>query len=346
MFWRIMKAILNPLGLELRKRAKFYNPKASKRFILGRLISAHLLRLNEKIYVIDGGCGLEAGSYGSIDSLENDILFTYGFDVDSKEVDRLNDEANKNNIGRRVFPVGLWSKKGNIPIYFTKSPGGTSAYIPNIGLTKRWQYGNGDNLGEMLKIESTHNVKVDTLDNWKNDNNIMAVDFIKLNIQGSEFEVLKGSISILDEVVGLQVELSFEDTYLEAPKFADIDPYLRKNGFIFFGMLSGNYVARRDSPVKFPLIPSGDWHWPARQLFEGHFVYFRDPIRSKSKISTSPLKILKLAILAELYGQIEYAFELLFWLSKNLDNENSIDVEAIDEIIAIGKDQYLDLISK
>jgi hypothetical protein len=198
----------------------------------------------------------------------------------------------------------------------------------------------------MLEIVSSDNIKVDKLDNWKSDNEIPMVDFIKLNIQGSELEVLKGANSILDDIVGLQVELSFDESYIGAPKFSDIDPYIRKKGFVLFGMLSGNCVSRRDSPVKFPLIPSGDWHWPARQLFEGHFVYFRDPLRSDPKISNSPLKVLKLATLAEAYGQVEYAFELLIWLSKNIDNEELISIENINEVIDAGKDQYFDLINK
>ena len=74
MFWQFMKAILNPLGLELRKKPKFYNPEPRRRFILVELISVHFLRIKEKIYVIDGGCGLETGSYGSLCSLENDVL--------------------------------------------------------------------------------------------------------------------------------------------------------------------------------------------------------------------------------------------------------------------------------
>lgn len=54
------------------------------------------------------------------------------------------------------------------------------------------------------------------------------------------------------------------------------------------------------------------------QLIEGHGIYFKDPIEIEARgmptEQFSVAKLLKLAAFAEMFGQNEYAFELLEWI--------------------------------
>ena len=53
------------------------------------------------------------------------------------------------------------------------------------------------------------------------------VDFIKLDTQGSELDILHGAGSLLDNCSGLQLEVMFSPLYEGQPLFADVDAYLR-----------------------------------------------------------------------------------------------------------------------
>jgi len=81
---------------------------------------------------------------------------------------------------------------------------------------------------ERFNVISTNKIKTTTLKNLliKNKN----CDFLKLDVQGSELEVLKGANDILlDNLVGLEIEVSFAEIYINQPLFSDIDIFLREN---------------------------------------------------------------------------------------------------------------------
>jgi hypothetical protein len=192
------------------------------------------------------------------------------------------------------------------------------------------RYSNGKNLGEMLTVKRRIPIDVTSIDQWRENENIPPLDFIKLNVQAAELEILHGAESSLSDVLGIQLEMAFQQTYMGAPFFSDIDPVLRRHGFFLFDMLSINLVGREVSKVSFPTIA---WHqsfrWPSRQMLEGIFLYLRDPI--SDSIPWPVEKVVKLALLAELYGQEEYALELFDWLAKRTDL-NSTERDTIDKV--------------
>jgi hypothetical protein len=113
--------------------------------------------------------------------------------------------------------------------------------------------------------------------------------------------------------------MSFCESYIGRPFFSDLDVFLRGNGFHFFDLLGLHNMGRADSPVTSMHTPGLNPY--QGQLIEAHGLYFRDPIASKLDLDDSftPARLLKLASIAEIYGQVEYAFELLGWLPCQLN---------------------------
>jgi hypothetical protein len=105
-----------------------------------------------------------------------------------------------------------------------------------------------------------------------------------------------------------------------------------------------NRVARVRSPIHITedqiFVVSG--LWPHHQFFEGHFFYLRDPLRIGDvwdSRSCPPLeKCFKLACLAEIFGQIEYAFEILDWIAAS--PEAASVAAATRQIIDEGAQNY------
>jgi len=282
--------------------------------ILADNLMPFLIAQGEKIRIIDGGAG-RAELATTWRALPPEMVSLHGFDPDTADCERLNKLAREAGLDHHFHPMGLWSSKGKQTIYIAEVD--ASLYQPNEALLKRWWYGNNRSLWEMMKVQRTAEVECTTIDEWVETCQVSQIDFIKLNVQASELEILKGGVQTLQSVLGLQLEASFAETYRDQPLFSALSEFVQAHGFFFFDFLAPNIVGRAMSPVRLNVPQSvGIFRWPSRQIFEGHFLWLRDPIATGESIDVS--QVVKLACIAETYGQVEYAFELLVWLTQQL----------------------------
>src|SRR6185312_4789850 len=141
-------------------------------------------------------------------------------------------------------------------------------------------------------------ITVTTFADWARETGTAEVDFIKLNVQGAELDILKAGGKALDTALGLLVEVAFVESYLGRPMFSDIDPFLRGAGFTFFDLLAHHYIGRGDAPIAMQQLtivePALSKQVSAGgQLIEGHALYLRDPI-ADSRLPLAPSRVLKL----------------------------------------------------
>jgi FkbM family methyltransferase len=292
-----------------------------ERFIITDLVSEYLPP-DERFFILDGGAR-EALDDPRWRVFDHKRVTLHGFEVDPVECEKLNHIVKEMGLDYHYHPVGLWSREAKLPFYENKAPGGGSFYPQNVALTNRWKFQNKETLfyaRDMFYPTNTVEAKLTSIDHWAEEAGITKIDFMKLNVQGAELEILEGSESIIDGVIGIQVEVSLVESYHERPMFADIDRFLRQQGFTFFDFIGHHCIGRASSPITAQHCPGLYPLWG--QLIEGHGVYFRDPIDLEAKgrdiRHLTAQKILKLACFAEIYGQAEFAFELLRWLSERL----------------------------
>ena len=126
--------------------------------------------------------------------------------------------------GFEVITKALWSNETRKDFYLTNKSHTSSLYKPN----KR--YLNLFPESSRYDINETFLVDVVILDNQINSSN--QPHFIKLDIQGAELEVLKGSVKTLKGVLGLEVEVNFKEIYEKIPLFCDVEKFLKGQGFI------------------------------------------------------------------------------------------------------------------
>lgn len=320
----------------MERLAKYPTQKA---YIIVDLV-ADFLSAENKFIIIDGGAR-EAFEISNWTKINKDKIFVHGFETDIKECESLNREAKEKDFPYAFHPIGLWSKKDIIDFNVTVSRGSSSCFKPNLKFLDRLYYTAEDSVGSLLKVDEVVKTQVTSVDLWSKQNNIENIDFVKLNIQGAELEVLKGSLSKLPDVLGLQLEMSFVQTWQNGPLFAEIDTFVRSQGFVFFDFLAPNIVGRMGSPLRFSVPQEVKiFRWPSRQIFEGHFLYLRDPIEANFEVTDikSVSKVLKLAAISEMYGQVEYSFELLNWLRNKL--QNNAQIETYSKVSMIFENAY------
>jgi FkbM family methyltransferase len=135
---------------------------------------------------------------------------------------------------------------------------------------------------------------------------IEEIDFLKIDIQGSELSVFKNGRQRLAKAVVIQTEVSFVPLYKNQPVFGDIDLELRSLGFIphMFAAINKKMIA----PMLGPDAASA-----LNQLVEADVVYVRDFVKADA-MGSEQLKHLAL-IAHHCYGSFDLAVNCIHHLA-------------------------------
>jgi FkbM family methyltransferase len=168
------------------------------------------------------------------------------------------------------------------------------------------------------------------LDELVDDPAFAHVDFVKIDTDGHEIEVLLGARTLLSRagVLGLSLEVQFHGAvHPYANTFANIDTLLRGLGFTLFDLDVYRY-SRAALPARFVYdIPaqtvSGALQW-------GEAIYFRDLADAdyvrKHEFELTSASILRLACLFEIFGLNDCAAEVLSRCPDAAGDRNNLDV--------------------
>ena len=123
----------------------------------------------------------------------------------------------------KILPFALSDSKQSVTLNLCKKPMVSSLYEPNIEFLKLFPDVERFNVVDKDQLDCI------TLDSLK----LNDLDFIKIDIQGAENDVIKGSAESLHSVLGLEIEVEFIDLYLKQPLFGDVCRELSTHGFEF-----------------------------------------------------------------------------------------------------------------
>jgi len=216
-----------------------------------------------------------------------------GIDADAAECARLNASARPRH---QYIPATLGRCAEPRTFRVTHSPACASLLEPDHAFLS--QFGE---LANGFHVEREIAVATVPLDDCLAAHRVPRADFLELDTQGSELEILAGAERALhDTVVGIQTEVEFAPMYVRQPLFADVDAFLRARGFQLFDL--SRYRARRGA-VDAAVSTRG-------QLLWGHALYLRDyrtlspPMAARLAAVAALLDIpdLAMAILDDLSG--------------------------------------------
>jgi hypothetical protein len=151
--------------------------------------------------------------------------------------------------------------------------------------------------------------------------NLSTVDFIKVDVDGGDFEVLESAREVLrtSRVLGAGMEVNWFGTPNPTEHtFHNTDRFLREQGFTLFAMTTRRY-SRTDLPAPFEREAYAFTRFG--QPYQGDAIYLRDLVASDAHGSAAeypPDKLIKLACIYELAGLPDCAAEVLNHFKRRL----------------------------
>jgi FkbM family methyltransferase len=199
-----------------------------------------------------------------------------------------------------ILNSAIGRKTGQGKLYITQSPVNSSLLKPNQELTRRYNM-----MG--FQVQKVLTIKTGSLDdivfNTENGKNRVG-EFIKMDCQGVEYDIIKGARRVLrEQCVALWCELEFFRMYEKQKIFSEVDLWLRKEGFQLYGLYP-NYLSAKKIDRK-----KGDTE---ERLTWADALYFKDPLSDENRqkpFSKRDMDVLLLV--AILTGFNDYALELI-----------------------------------
>lgn len=190
-----------------------------------------------KLVALDIGC-----RWGFAEKFirDTDVFKVYGFDPDVEECERL--AFRYKGLDVCLVPIGLAGQSGRRTLYVTHEPACSSLLQPDSYLTENYP------ALACARLVSTKEVDTTTLDAWANKNQVDKIDYLKLDTQGTELEILQGGVDSLENVRCIEVEVEFNPIYLEQAIFSDVDLFLRKHGFVLWKLTNHVHYSSKGNP--------------------------------------------------------------------------------------------------
>jgi FkbM family methyltransferase len=184
------------------------------------------------------------------------------------------------------LPVALSDQTGPAMLYRCAAPTNDSLRPINQTFIDRYK------MGKFAQTSATP-LETTTLDKVL-ENLPQQGEFIKLDTQGTEYEILCGATVTLERTAAVYCEVEFAQIYQDQKLFGDIEGLLRAKGFSFIGFDNMSYRSRTP--------------WQGRErLLHADALFIKDPL--EQTLSERQQQVAAMAAL--LCGYDDFAREIL-----------------------------------
>jgi len=254
-----------------------------------------LLRPNRLTAVVDIGANPLESKPPYLRMLEQRLCRVIGFEPQPEGLAALN--ARKSDLETYLpYVVGDGT---NATLKVCRAPGMTSLLTPDpvalghFAMFSEW--------GQVLREIPVTTYRLDDIAA------IETIDYLKMDVQGSELAILRNAANHLKSVVAIQTEISFVPLYQGQPGFGEIDRELRTAGFVphMFAAIEKRLIAPMAGKDPFAAM---------NQLLEADIVYVRDFVRPEG-MNVEQLKHLAM-VAHHCYGSIDLAINCVHRLAQ------------------------------
>ena len=196
--------------------------------------------------------GLDVGAQGGFNS---DEFFPerYNKYFESILVDPLKNSL-EGSESTHTINKGLWSSKGLRKLYIlNKRPQSSSMYEPDKKSLSIYGFEEKD--FHLFDVSKTETVECDTLSSSLKALNINTLDYLKIDTQGAELEILKGLENYRPLLIKCEVQIF--PMYKKEPSWTEVTDLLYKLGYIVSDWKKiGSHATRTPVEMDMVFIPN------------------------------------------------------------------------------------------
>jgi FkbM family methyltransferase len=260
----------------------------------------HLAGVKERLG-IDRVVLVDVGSRGGLPPLwdaHSELVSAVGFEPDERSYRELVLSSGSGS-GTTHINAALNRTEGEVELNLARDPGDSSLYPPNQQFLSRFPEAERFDVVDRITLNAT------TLDKALQFHSIDKVDFIKLDTQGSELDILTGGPETLEHgVFGLEIEVELNEMYEGQPLFGAVDEFVRPYGFELIDL----------APTYWKQSGWDRLGGPKGQIVYADALYFLSPSNVARKILTKrdfgATDILRYIEICLIYGYMDYALAI------------------------------------
>jgi len=220
---RVIKILLQKSGYVVISK-KYLESKKANAFKDQKV----LINSENELVVFDVGAhyGETALKYNQL--FENAMIYSFEPYKESYCILKKNVEPYMNI---KVFNTALGDKNDKVKFHINKFSG-TNSILPTHHLgSKIW----GEELLDTLEVINVESV---TIDDFMERNGIQKIDILKIDTQGTEYDVIKGASNSISKgaIKTIYMEIITMPTYQDQKHFDEILQFLRIKGFRLFNI--------------------------------------------------------------------------------------------------------------
>ena len=277
--------------------------KAMTTRFLGSHGLARLLDAAAPLRILD--IGARGGPTADLRELGR-TLEVFGFEPDPQECARLTQQYAQPGAThyRRVqfFPVALGRPETCRTMYLTTHRGSSTLLKPIV------EVGEAFGRPEFV-VSETRTLDTVALDDFLRDAGIGAIDFMKMDVEGLELEILETARQLVSTTLHvLRTEVAYIATREDQPTAAEVDIFLRDFGFEPLDMLEMHHWRALSRRHHLKWDRHATLPFSRGQLIHGDVLYVRSLRLLQQRPATERVRA---AFLLLAYGFADYAYLLL-----------------------------------
>lgn len=248
-----------------------------------------------------------------------------GFEPDSDECRRLLAavEVSKPWALFQLEAVALSSASEEVTLHLLSDPNNHSLLAPNREFLSRYKMQKWVEIGS----QKLNAVTLDSVLFGHRAHETQWGEFIKLDTQGTEFDILEGATRVLSErCVAAVIEVSFCELYKNQKLFSDVEKLMRGHGFSFYGFMP---IHARSCKLL-----NKHTHITAERALYSDAIFFKDPLNGGPDLKLSARQNYVLFTVAILLNFYDFALELAreTWLKDAGIQENDLIERLINDL--------------
>ena len=221
------------------------------------------------------------------------------FEPEKAECDRLAAAGDSRWRQFKVLPFAVGGSTGPQSLHVPDDPRAASLLRQDPSMAGRF------GRPHLHVPQRTLTVETWTLDALRQHGHLERVDYMKIDVEGAELDVLKAGRTVLQECVALKVECSFLPQRVNQPLIWDVVPFLAAEGFEVVDLQDLHHWRRRN-------LPAHPYRVRAEMAYSRGQVAQCDVILLRAAAATDNTeRALRLVVLSAALGFFDYAIEVV-----------------------------------